>query len=267
MSDTEARGWHCPGCGRRVPSLVETCRCGVGRPPAPPVPAESLPSRVGRLALGYTPAAGLPSPRSAAAIFLIAAAAGALVYAGTLAFAGDERIVRAEDVRVVARLDEYTRGTDPGVADTIPEFLALPGTLGALIENAPGTVTLQAVAPIELRKGLCTASLARLVRHMYPGTYDDLTDADLEQRLLAARPEYRDRVCALPAWVPRPREIVKYEVVPRPALALSGRGLGWAAFAMLLFGVVALNAYYRLAVPEPVAVTSANVPTHGQAAN
>jgi S1-C subfamily serine protease len=36
MSAVDTVAWNCPGCGRRVPPTIATCRCGVERAAAPP---------------------------------------------------------------------------------------------------------------------------------------------------------------------------------------------------------------------------------------
>lgn len=252
-------GWLCPGCGRHVPPAVDTCRCGLSRSAAaaltrPAPPPEPLGARLVRVALGYSGGVALsPGTRALAGAGLLLGAAA--VYAGTSWLLREPRRISASDVRVVARLDEYTRSAGQGMANTIPGFLALPGELGAMVESGDGVgATLQSVSQSDLRSGTCTSSLPRLVRQTYPDAYDGFSDDELERRVLETHPEYEDRLCALPAWIPMPHEIVKYEMPAGRATSVSGRGRAWAGFTTLLFAVLALNAYFRLAarsVPAP----------------
>jgi hypothetical protein len=201
-------------------------------------------AQLGRLALGYTPRAGVPSLRSAAGVVLTVSAAA--VFVGTTVLCREQPVDQAADVHVLVRLDDFTKAAGPTVKNTIPAFLKAQGKLGALVDDPPGTVTLQDVSEADLLSGFCTASLSGLVRQIYPGTYDELSDAVLEQRVRATHPEYRDRLCSLPPWMPTPQEIVKYEIVRRASFVPSPRAVGWGLAATLLFGFVAGNAYYRL---------------------
>ncbi len=149
-------------------------------------------------------------------------AGAAFVFLWTMVPSRGEQRLSPDDVHVLARLDDYTKAAGPGVSNAIPGFLALPGTLGALVDatvdlsappaSAPPTV--DEVSATELLKGFCTVNLPSLVRQQYPGSYDQLTDAELEKRVLDKHPEYHDKVCVLPAWVPAAHDIVKYERVP-----------------------------------------------------
>ncbi len=47
MSTADTNAWNCPGCGRRVPPHIGTCRCGSERPSAPPPAAELPPEDAG----------------------------------------------------------------------------------------------------------------------------------------------------------------------------------------------------------------------------
>jgi hypothetical protein len=208
------------------------------------MPSEPLVERVARLALGYRPGAGPPPLRSPLTA-VVAFGALAIFSCTTVLQQDAPPPVSASDVHVVARLEDFTRAADPALPDTIPAFLALGGQLGGLVEDMPGRAALVPVTETELHKGYCTASLARLVRRQYPGSYDELSDDELQKRVLSAHPEYADRVCVLPAWVPSPHEIVKYEAPPPPAIRLTRRGILDGLLAVVLFGIAALNAYYR----------------------
>src|SRR5262245_7234799 len=134
-------------------------------------------------------------------------------------------------VKLVARLDEHTVKEGPAVDNAIPSFLELPGQVGILPDpvappadaNAPASpatpaspaggapasepaappapeppsdqpiliTDIKPIAATELEKGYCTASLTRLVRQRYPGTYEGMPDADLEKSVLKQHPEYK----------------------------------------------------------------------------
>jgi hypothetical protein len=169
------------------------------------------------------------------------AVAIAVVFAATslVTRAGEPKPRTREDLRVLARLDEHTKNSDRTTRNTIPAFLALRGSLGVLRDEED----IEYLSPDELQKGVCTPSLARLIRARYPGSYDDVADALLERRVIAKHPEYRDVVCWLPAWIPaEPHEIVKYEwsasaVAPRRPLDFGWRIGITAAVAALMLGL------------------------------
>lgn len=117
----------------------------------------------------------------------------------------------------------------------------------------------------ELQKGYCTASLTKLVRQRYPGTYEGIPDAELEKSVLKQRPEYKGRICVFPAWITAsPHTIVKYEIergvrVMPPSIWI------WSAAIATAFGFALLVAYKQLvenAAPKPVRSSSR---PHGRA--
>jgi hypothetical protein len=147
----------------------------------------------------------------------------------------------------ILRLDDFTRNTDRAVRNTMPAFLALPGDVGTL--SADGTA-IRDVDANELRNVVCTPSLAVLIRQEFPGYYERIPDDQLERSVLEKHPEYRDKLCALPAWMDAtPHDIVKYRLKPLPPLRASV--VLWSVFAMAAFVIVVLNIYYRLLVPLP----------------
>jgi hypothetical protein len=175
------------------------------------------------------------------------------------------------NIRIVARLDDYTRKSNPRIANTIPTFLTQPGRLGAVPPTAaaapegvvadpasgeapaaepaapPPVLTTHDITPVnevELQKGFCTATLVGLIRQRYPGSYDHMPDAELEKTVLETRPEYRDRVCVLPVWITAdPRDIVKYEV--EAAGPLGGTRFFFAGIITAVFGLSAGAAILR----------------------
>jgi hypothetical protein len=223
------------------------------------------------LICGYRPGVNATVPlRIFLGVFLVsslALAGGAALTALNRSAGGNTR-----EVRILARLDDYTRVQAPSVADTIPGFLQLPGDLGwvprapdipvALRDALPqaavtdegrrDVVAFGAITPLpeaELRKGFCTPTLATYVRQRFPGSYDAFSDADLEKRVLVKYPEYKERRCELPAWIGAgPHEIVKFES-PTATDNRSPSLIVWVA-ALLLFELFGLNVYYRLLVPR-----------------
>ena len=163
------------------------------------------------------------------------------------------------NIRIISRLDEYTRAANPIMPNTIPTFLMQRGSTGIVsaewtpaIDNSteapPIPVeTVKPVNEVELRKGFCTASITRLVRQQYPGIYDDLADEELVKSVLKQHPEYKDRVCILPVWVDAtPHEIVKYEVEPQSPLAIPRKVLIYASAITAVFAIAAFVALSRL---------------------
>src|SRR5712691_8183186 len=184
MSDSLPRTWHCPSCGRRVPTHVDTCRCGLGRDQAETTHPEAETSQPS--AAPATEATSLK--KHVTAFVVVAAVALALAVTGAVMLSRGERPKTGADVRVLSRLDDYTRSAGPGVRNTIPAFLAAPGRVGVMEGGSP---TIKDLSEAELRKGTCSPSVALLVRQQYPGEYDDWPDAKLERAVVAKHPEYR----------------------------------------------------------------------------
>jgi hypothetical protein len=150
-----------------------------------------------------------------------------------------------KNTRSILRLDDFTRNSDRTVRNTMPAFLALPGTVAAL--SADGTA-IKDIDENELRNVVCAPSLAVLVRQEFPGYYERIPDEQLEQSVLEKHPEYRDKFCALPAWMDAtPHDIIKYQLKPLPPLRASV--VLWSMLLMAAFVVAVLNLYYRLLVP------------------
>lgn len=144
----------------------------------------------------------------------------------------------------ILRLDDFTRNSNRTVRNTMPAFLELPGGVGAL--SADGTA-INDVDENELRNIVCAPTLAVLVRQEFPGYYERIPDKQLEQSVLEKHPEYRDKLCALPAWMDAtPHDIIKYRMKPQPPLRASV--VLWSMFLVAAFVVVVLNMYYRLVV-------------------
>ena len=287
---TERRtSWLCPACGRQVPVYVDGCRCGVARALALPgveiAPrahaGPGAPARMAAALVGYSPGVGWSGGRRIAAAVVFVATLG-LTFAVVYAASSGEAAVAGGEARILARLDEHTTGQSASVKDTIPTFLLRPGLLGTLTAPEPqpsaavpapvstsppstppaGTsevptdlVPLSAITALsdgELRKGFCTPTLTGLIRQRFPGSYDGMADAELQKRVLAKYPEYRGRICDLPAWIGAgPHEIVKYEAVnDRPASVPTLPPWVMAGLATFVLAFISLNLYYRLIAPR-----------------
>jgi hypothetical protein len=154
------------------------------------------------------------------------------------------------DIRIVSRLDEFTKNVGPAVANSIPGFLGQPGLVGVVPAEPPAapdappratrtltTSDVTAIDEVEVQKGICAPTLPRLVRAQYPGSYDGMSDAQLEKQVLAKRPEYRDRLCVFPVWISAgPHEIVKYEVEAARTLGVSSSRLLRGGIIAVVFG-------------------------------
>ena len=141
--------WDCMSCGRRVPMDVDTCRCGqdlagnaIGLVGSPDVSAPAdweaatLPLQLARLAFGYRDGLAWPGPKHrafAGAFFVLLT----LVFGAALTLSSHEPAPTVGNVRLVARLDEFTKNQNPRTPNSIPTFLLLPGLLGALPAPPP----------------------------------------------------------------------------------------------------------------------------------
>jgi hypothetical protein len=151
-----------------------------------------------------------------------------------------------QNTRTLLRLDEFTKNAGPAVRNTLPAFLALPGDVGELASDSGPIKKIEEGA---LNGVVCSTTVATLVRQQFPGYYDQMPDDKLEQVVLEKHPEYRDKLCALPAWMDATaHEIVKYEMKPlppfRPSVVL------WSLLAAAGYGLILLNTYYRVLVPH-----------------
>jgi hypothetical protein len=155
---------------------------------------------------------------------------------------------RRGNIEIVSTLADITEDAGPTAANTMPAFLALHGTVGALRSTSDVDEPVQALDESELRQGFCTQSVSRQIRHAYPGYYDEWPDDKLERVALEKYPEMRDRLCSLPFQIDAtPAGIIKYELQPRP-FAIAGAMWMLTALVTLAFAVGAANLYYRVLV-------------------
>src|SRR5262245_1127805 len=196
-------------------------------------------------AVGYRPDDDVPDWQRTALKAVVAV--GSLMACGLTAW----MLNRGELPRIlkntssILRLDDFTRHASHTERNTMPAFLALPGDIGVL--SADGTA-IHDVDENELRNVVCAPSVAALVRQEFPGYYERIPDDQLERSVLEKHPDYRNKLCALPAWMDAmPHDIIKYQLKPLPPLRLSV--VLWSMASMVAFVVVVLNLYYRLLVP------------------
>jgi hypothetical protein len=260
MTDAPLHTWECPACSRRVPVHVHKCRCGLEldeadkallhaemRQRAEPAPGpSSLAQRLAAAVVGYrgdvTLALGW---QLLCCVIFLASGAAVFAFTGSMLKSG-EGAQRARDVRVLGRLDDYTKLVGPKVRNSIPGFLAMQGRLG-LIDPASPTASVTDIPEGELQKGFCSASVASLIRQQYPGSYDTWKDADLEKTVLIKHPDYKNKMCILPAWIDgAPHDIVKYEGEIESSNVSHSRTLLLTTLATAAFALVFLNVYYRL---------------------
>lgn len=207
-------------------------------------PVDTRPVRFASWVFGYRPTGIWTGrwrfvPSVALAVCLVA------IFLTTLREASGPLPTTAQVV-VHAHLDTFTRSRNPETTNSIPEFVALPGQLGW---TAEGT-RINPIDGQELMKGFCAPRLATVIRQRFPGVYDELSDAELERRVLEKDPTSEEDLCVLPAWIPAaPSEIIKYDVESL-GIAANRR---WAVLRALLlsglFGLVSTNIYYRLVAP------------------
>lgn len=253
--------WLCPSCARHVPRNVDVCRCGSERrtleelgfrfDQAQPEGPDGTPQRphVERHGLfenliGYQIDTDLGAGWRATAKGLFAVAVVAVAVAMARYTHTDPAPVR-NNITVLTTLQDYTRRAEGAVGNAIPSFLASAGSVGMLAPAGTSTDPVMAIDEAELRKGLCSPSVAVLVRHEYPGFYDDWPDDELEESVLEKHPDYSDRFCMLSSQVDAgPGEVIKYELRPRSPLSWTGLWLR-TLLVTVAFAVVCLNVYYR----------------------
>jgi hypothetical protein len=158
-----------------------------------------------------------------------------------------------ENVVIVSTLEDHTRNAEGVRGNTIPEFLALPGTVGLVEPTMTASDLLKSVSEEDLSKGFCSPKLARQIRYEFPGFYESWPDDKLERVVLEKYPEFQDRMCILPSQLGiSPDDVVKYQIRPRTVVETA---LLWSrtAIVTILVAAALLNVYYRLivsAMPE-----------------
>jgi hypothetical protein len=164
-------------------------------------------------------------------------------------FTHTEPLPVRDNVEILDTLDGFTRKASAGAPNAIPAFIASRGRLGVLAAAGMPDDAVRNIRETDLAEGVCTQSVARQVRHEYPGYYEQWPDDKLERMFLEKYPEYTDRVCVLSVRFDAPAtDIIKYELKPLSVLVHSVRS--WLATLLLTaaFALVCLNVYYRVVV-------------------
>lgn len=240
------------------------CRCGANRrdleergialdtvlqihPAAAPPRRPRLDTATGRALLGYRSDADVALPWRLALKTLCVVG---LVVVGALMI----RVTHREpepargNIHIISTLDEFTRDAAADAPNTIPAFLELPGRLGILQPSSDPEEPVRAVNESDLREGFCSPSVAKQIRHQYPGFYDAWSDDKLERIALEKYPEMRDRTCALSYKLDATSVgVIKYELKPRTIGQSAGAWLP-TLVVTAAFALACANLYYRLLV-------------------
>ena len=255
--------WQCPACGRHIPRHIEVCRCGSERKrlealgyelqTAPEAPSKPLSKRrrpstglAGTL-VGYQLDTDLgDGTRMALKVLLVIAVVGVAI--ALVVFTHTEPLPIRDNVQILTNLESFTRQAQPDAGNTIPSFLTSAGRLGVLPATGEPRDPVRSIEESDLQQGFCSQSVARQVRHEYPGFYDKFPDDQLEKVFLEKYPQYADRVCVLSVrFDAAASDIIKYELEPRSLLA---HAFLWLRTLVLtaMFALVCLNVYYRLII-------------------
>jgi hypothetical protein len=163
-------------------------------------------------------------------------------------FTHTEPLPLRDNIQILSNLDSFTRQSQPDAGNAIPSFLTSAGRLGVLAANGVPGDPVRSIQESDLQEGFCSRSVARQVRHEYPGFYDTWPDDQLEKVFLEKYPQYADRVCVLSVrFDATAGDVIKYELKPRSLLA---HAFLWLRTLLItaMFAVVCLNVYYRLVI-------------------
>jgi len=255
--------WQCPSCGRHIPRHIEVCRCGNERkrlealgyefegapvsPTSPPAKLRVQSSGLAGALIGYQLDTDLGTGTRAAlkALFAIAiiGVGIALVF-----FTHTAPLPIRDNIQILDTLDGFTRHAPPDSPNTIPAFIASAGSLGILTATGTPSDPVRRIQESDLEEGFCSQSVARQIRHEYPGYYDNWPNDKLEHMVLEKYPHYADRVCVLSVrFDAMASDVIKYELKPRSML---GHAFLWLRTLLLtaMFAVACLNVYYRLII-------------------
>ncbi|HZM93686.1 MAG TPA: hypothetical protein VFB92_09710 [Vicinamibacterales bacterium] len=254
--------WQCTTCGRHIPRHIEVCRCGSERKRlealgyefegAPEVASKPL-SRPRRQStglagtlVGYQLDTDLGDGTRLALKMLLAIAVVGVAVA-LVVFTHTEPLPIRDNIQILTNLDSFTR-QQPDSGNTIPTFLTSAGRLGILAATGVPGDPVRSIQESDLQQGFCSQSMARQVRHEYPGFYDKWPDDQLEKVFLEKFPQYADRLCVLSVrFDATAADVIKYELKPRSLLA---HAFLWLRTLVLtaMFALVCLNVYYRLII-------------------
>ncbi len=255
--------WQCPTCGRHIPRHIEVCRCGNERArlealgyefantPAsatnPPAKPRARSSGLAGTLIGYQLDTDLGTgTRTALKAFFAIAVIGVAI--ALVRFTHGEPLPIRDNIEVLDTLDGFTRHAPPDSPNTIPAFITSAGDLGILTATGTPSDPVRGIRAADLEEGLCSQSVARQIRHEYPGYYDNWPNDKLEHMVLEKYPQYADRVCVLSVrFDAAASDVIKYRLRPR---SLLGGAFLWLRTAVLttMFAVTCLNVYYRLII-------------------
>jgi hypothetical protein len=265
--ESRPAAWQCPTCRRHIPRQIEVCRCGnerrrlealgygferMHRDPGSPA-SKRRPRSLGLAAslVGYQLDTDVGARTRLALKTLLGISVAAVAVALVLFTHTDPLPIR-DNIQILTALESFTRQAQPDSSNTIPSFLASAGRLGVLPGTGAPRDPVRSIQESDLQQGLCSQSVARQVRHEYPGFYDKWPDDKLEHEFLQKYPQYADRVCVLSVrFDATASDIIKYELKPRSLLA---HAFIWLRTLTLtaMFALVCLNAYYRLFIARIV---------------
>lgn len=267
QGESRPGAWQCPTCGRHIPRHIDVCRCGNERrrlealgyefesahtvPGKPALKPRPHGSGLATSLVGYQLDTDL-SPRTRMALKALLGISVAAVAVALVLFTHTEPLPIRDNVQILTTLERFTRQPQPDSGNTIPSFLASGGRLGVLPATGEPRDPVRSIQESDLQQGFCSQSVARQVRHEYPGFYEKWPDDKLEHEFLQKYPQYADRVCVLSVrFDATASDIIKYELKPRSLLAhvfLWLRTLTLTA----MFALVCLNVYYRLFIARIV---------------
>jgi len=261
--ESRPSAWQCPTCGRHIPRHVEVCRCGSERKrleglgytfeAEPAVPTKRAPKvrvadpGLAGMLVGYQCNTDL-SAGWQMALRVFFAVAVITVGVALVRFTHTDPLPIRDNIQILNTLDGFTRGAGADAANTIPMFLTSTGKLGVLSAAGTPSDPVRGIQESDLQEGFCSQSVARQVRHEYPGFYDNWPDDKLERMVLEKYPEYSDRVCVLSVrFDATASDVIKYELKPR---SLLGHAFLWLRTLLLTtaFAGACLNVYYRLLI-------------------
>jgi hypothetical protein len=179
-------------------------------------------------------------------VLLAIAVVGVVV--ALVVFTHTEPLPLRDNIQILTNLDRFTRQAPPDSGNTIPSFLTSAGRLGILAATGVPSDPVKSIQESDLQQGFCSQSMARQVRHEYPGFYDKWPDDQLEKVFLEKYPQYTDRICVLSVrFDATASDVIKYELKPRSLLA---HAFLWLRTLVLtaMFALVCLNVYYRLII-------------------
>jgi S1-C subfamily serine protease len=144
VETAQSTGWICPGCGRRVPSKIAACRCGVARKDAPHPVTPAAPAAAPAPALS-----GVGATVRIALALVVCGGLGAAWWMRTKDSAEERAADRMKTAAAISRrLTPAGPGKDQRPTDARDQVVAPPAALRLATPTAlPGTAPATASAP------------------------------------------------------------------------------------------------------------------------